>query len=52
MARKLDVSSAQLSQLISGTKGITPKRAEEIAQALGYTLNLQLIQTETGEVEE
>lgn len=42
LAEKLGVSPAQLSQFISGERGITPARAHEIAAALGWELNVQL----------
>lgn len=41
VARKMGVSSAVLSQLISGYRPITRERAEEIMVALGGTLDYQ-----------
>lgn len=51
LADKLNVSQAQLSQFISGNRGITPERAHEIAVLLGVELNVQ-IKTPDGKVEE
>ncbi len=42
LAEKLDVSAAQLSQFISGKRGITPERAQQIVTALGGELSIRI----------